>query len=119
MDSVVISLLIICYGVYEYRRREKAHRAIMEHLTRGEVLPAPETKPRSWRLLTTGSVCALLAGFSGVLFYTGLHSHSGSARPLTVMACMIAVPLVILVMIFVRDLRQYLASQHDGKEPGR
>jgi len=117
-DSIVISLLIVCYGLYEYRRREKAHSAALERLRRGEVRPAAGPRYRPWRLLTTGSVCLLLAGFSAGLFYTGAHSRSNAARPLEIMGFMITVPLVILVMIFVRDLRAYTASQHDRKESG-
>ena len=118
-DSIVISLLIVCYGVYEYQRREKAHSVAMERLRRGEVLPTAGSGPRSWRLLTTGSVCLLLAGFAAALLYTGMHSHNSSARPLEIMAFMISVPLMILIMIFVRDLRTHIVSKHDGKEAGR
>jgi high-affinity Fe2+/Pb2+ permease len=118
-SSVVISLLVVSYGVYEYRRREKSHRATMELLTRGEVLPAAGSQPRSWNLLTTGSICALLAGFAGSLFYTGVHLRNNYARPLEIMGCLITLPLVILLMIFVRDLRRYAAAQRVEKEEER
>jgi hypothetical protein len=119
LSSPVISLLIVCYGAYEYQRREKAQREAMELLRRGEVPSPAGSKPRPWRLLTTGSVCVLLAGFVSLLFYAGAAWRRNSARPLEIMASLIAVPLAILVMIFVRDLRRYIMSQHNGKESGR
>lgn len=116
LSSPVISLLIVCYGVYEYQRREKSHRIAMEHLRLGEVLHPAGAGPRSWNLVTTGSVCALLAGFAGILFYTGMHSHNSSARPLEIMGVMITMPLVILLLIFVRDLRRHAGSPHSERE---
>jgi high-affinity Fe2+/Pb2+ permease len=116
ISSVIISLLIVWYGVYEYRRREKAHSVAMEHLRRGEILPAACSKPHSWSLLTTGSVCTLLAGFAGMLFYTGMHLRNHYARPLEIMGCMISIPLLVLAAIFVRDLRRYVAEEHGGKQ---
>jgi high-affinity Fe2+/Pb2+ permease len=118
-SSVTISALILLYGVYEYRRREKAHSAAMEHLRRGEAYSGVESAPPAWNLITTGSVCVLLAGFAAMLFYTGLHSHNNSAGPLEIMGGMMTVPLVILVLIFVRDLRRHAGSQLREKETGR
>lgn len=117
--SVFISLFIVWYGVSEYRRREKAHRVAMEHLRGGELLPAAVSKPRPWSLMTTGSVCALLAGFAGMLFYAGMHLRNHSARPLEIMGCMITIPLLVLVAIFARDLRRYVAEEHGEKEYDR
>ena len=102
--SVLISLFIVWYGVSEYRRREKAHRVAI---------------PRPWSLMTTGSVCALLAGFAGMLFYAGMHLRNHSARPLEIMGCMITIPLLVLVAIFARDLRRYVAEEHGEKEHDR
>jgi high-affinity Fe2+/Pb2+ permease len=115
-SSPVISLLIVWYGVYEYRRREKAHSAAMENLRHGLIPAAAGSKPPSWSLLTTGSVCSLLAVFAGTLFYTGVHLRNNYGRPLEIMGCLITLPLVILLMIFVRDLRRYAAAQHGQKE---
>jgi hypothetical protein len=118
-SSPAISLLIVLYGVYEYRRRENMHSATMEHLRRGEIPSAAGPKPRSWSLLTTGSICALLVVFAGILFYTGVHSRNSSDWPLEVMGGMMTVPALILVLIFVRDLRHSAGPQESEKEPER
>jgi hypothetical protein len=117
--SILISLFIVWYGVSEYRRREKAHSMAMEHLRGGELLPAALSKPRPWSLVTTGSVCALLAGFAGMLLYTGMHLRNHYAGPLEIMGCMITIPLLILAAIFARDLRRYVAEEHGEKEYDR
>ena len=113
--SPAISLLIMGFGACEYRRREKMHRAAMEHFRRGENPIAAGSQPRARSLVTTGSVCALLAGFAGILFFTGLDSHNGSEWPLEVMGGMITLPLLILILIFVRDV-QHLTSPHDSEK---
>ena len=115
-SSPAISLLIVLYGVHEYRRRENAHSAAMEHLRRGEVPEAAGSQPRSWGPLLTCAMCALLAGFAGILFYSGGHSRSSSAVPLEIMGGMITVPLLILVLIIVRDRRRYASPFDKGSE---
>jgi high-affinity Fe2+/Pb2+ permease len=117
--SPAISLLILWYGVYEYRRREKAHRAAVKHLGSGETLRTTGSGPRLWNLVATGSVCVLLAGFTGVLFYTGVHSRDNSSGTLRIMGGIITVPLLFLVLIFVRDVRRHAAALRQEKERGQ
>jgi hypothetical protein len=117
--SVLICLFIVWYGISEYRRREKAHSVAMEHLRRGELLHEAGSTPRPWSLVTTGSVCTLLASFAGMLFYTGMHLRSRDAGPLEIMGCLITIPLLVLLAIFVRDLRRYVAAKHGEKENER
>jgi sterol desaturase/sphingolipid hydroxylase (fatty acid hydroxylase superfamily) len=118
-SSPAISLLIIWFGVHAYRRREKAHRAEMERLRHGEIPSAAGPKPRPWRLLTTGSICALMSGFAGMLFFTGGHAHDGADWPLNVMGGMITLPLLILILIFVRDVRHFTRQQESEKASKR
>ncbi len=35
-SSIAISLLIVSYGIIEYRRREASHKAAMKHIASGE-----------------------------------------------------------------------------------
>jgi hypothetical protein len=118
-SSPAISVLIIWFGVYEYRRRETLHGEVMEHLRRGEILPGDGSKTSLWRVITTGSTCAVFAGFAGMLFYAGMHSPNNSAMPLEIMGGMITAPVVILVLIFVRDRRQFAGTRKGKKESGR
>jgi hypothetical protein len=118
-SSPAISLLIVWYGVYEYRRRERVHSAAMEHLRCGEIPATDVSKPRPWSLLATGSVCALLAGFAGLLFFTGVDSRNRSDWPLELMGGMMTVPLLILLLIFARDVRQHTRPHSSEKEPER
>ena len=115
LSSPAISLFIILYGVYEYRRREKAQSATIEKIRSGTTIAPQEPKPIFWKLLTTASVCGLLALFDGALLYAGIHSRGKSALDLEIMACMMSVPLLLLVLIFVRDMRRYALSDHDGR----
>jgi hypothetical protein len=114
--SPAISLLILMYGVGEYRRRKKRHAVAMEQLTRGEFVTDSGSQLRSWKLAATVSACVLLAGCVSMLLYTGAHAHNSSAILLEIMACVIAVPLLILVVIVVRDIRRYRGSRQFGKE---
>ena len=117
--SPAISLLIVWYGVYEYRRRERVHGAAMEHLRCGEIPATDVSTPRPWSLFATGSVCAVLAGFAGLLFITGIDSHNRSDWPLELMGGMMTVPLLILLLIFARDVRRYTSPHKSEKESGR
>jgi hypothetical protein len=116
-SSTLISLLIILYGLYEYRRRERAHSAALERLSRGETLSIQETRPALWRLFTTGSVCIALAAFAALLITTGLRSGDSASQPLGIMGCMVLPPLLLLLLILVRDVREYKALRREEKEP--
>jgi hypothetical protein len=35
-SAIAISLLIVLYGIIEYRRREASHKAAMKHIAGGE-----------------------------------------------------------------------------------
>ncbi len=117
-SSIVISLLIAAYGYVEYNDREKAHRLLIERLTSGSP-PSAEGPPPAWKLVTTGSVCILLTGFAAVLIYTGIRSHNTSGQMLEIMGLMMTLPLFILVLIFVRDVRARSTGDSGGKETER
>ena len=118
-SSPAISVLIVLYGAYEYRRRENLHGELMDYLRRGEIPPGGGSKTSLWRVITTASTCALFAGFAGMLFYAGMHSPDSSGIPLEIMGGMITAPVVILVLIFVRDRRQFAGTRKGKKESGR
>jgi len=118
LSSPAISLLIILYGVFEYRRREKAHGAMVEKIRSGASIAPPVPRSALWKLITTGSVSLLLALFAGGLLDAAMHSGGSSGAPLEIMAAMISVPLLLLVLIFVRDIRRYLLPNHGGTESG-
>ena len=113
MDTSALAIIavIIVYGVIEYQRRETRHREVMVFLKRGEEPPVPEVKkPQAWRLLTSGGVALLLCLVVGVLVKLGLEGHS-YARPYYVMALGFALLLVVVLMMFARDLRAYRTSR--------
>jgi hypothetical protein len=114
--SPVISLLILMYGVGEYRRRDRMHSAAMDRLARGELVSDSGSRRRSWKHAASISVCAILAGCVAMLLYTGTHAHNSSTVLLETMACTIAVPFLLLVLIVIRDVRRFGGGRRFGKE---
>jgi len=116
-SSLIISMCIVAYGAYEYRRRGKAHALALAYLRRGEIPPDATPGRPPWNILTTGIMCILLAGFVGTLFYFAIRAGSRYGHPLWIAGSAFAVPLVILILVFTRDFRQYLHTRKTSKDP--
>ena len=109
MDYSALAIIagIIVYGSLEYRRREARHRSAMEYLRLGKEPPLPEgKKPEVWRLVTTGAVVIILVALVGVLVWFGFQAD-GYGYPYYVMALGFGLLLLILGMMFIRDLRAF------------
>jgi hypothetical protein len=105
-SSVVIAVLIALWGAFEYRNRARRHAALMDALRHGSFPPSREGRPTPLKFLATGMVALLLAGFDAALVERGVNARNGPAREITIMACMIAITLVVLVMILMRDWKE-------------
>jgi len=112
--TAFVSTLIVIFGFTEYRRREETHRLRMELLRRGDI---PPDTGREWprgRLLATGLVSLLYAAcLGGVIFLTSKvgPKYAGFIHSL---AALLSLPLLFLVLIFIRDLRRFM--HHRKKE---
>lgn|GEM_PF-3467876 len=118
-SSIAISMLIVSYGVIEYRRREARHRGAMENPERAKESSGNGRRGGILSVYATGIVCALLTTLAGALFYAGLHSHDGSASFYGTLGCMITVLLLLLIMIFVREFKRSFPAGSDRERRGR
>jgi hypothetical protein len=104
-SSLIITVAILIYGLFEYRRREQRHRIDMEFLRRG-ITPPQESElvvPR-WRIATVAMTAFFTFATAGILIFKGI-THPGYRTPLFVIACVFLALSAPLVYMIVRDRR--------------
>jgi len=106
-------LLILVLGFYEYRRREEIHRLRMELLRRGDIPPDTSREWPEGRLLAVGVVLLLYAAcLGGVILFT-LNVGPKYASDINVIVALLSLPLLFLVLIFVRDMRRFMRNRKE------
>jgi len=107
LTTIIIVACFVLYGIIVYRRRESGYRQALHRLARGGTPAEKPVAPALWRLVTLASVTVLLfvfvAGCVALLFLRGFVG----AGPTLMVGGACAFPLLILVLIFLRDLREY------------
>ena len=104
-SSLIIATVILLYGIYEHRRRERLHRLDME-LLRRRIEPPPEsdlTVPR-WRIVTVAITACIAIGAASVLMFKGI-AYPRYGTPLIVIGCVFLSLAAPLVFMIVRDRR--------------
>lgn len=101
---------IIAYGIYQYYKREKIHRALLQSIVAGGQ-PIPTSgfdtiRPALWRLLTIAVVETVL--MVGVIWLVSIRSrilYGGDV--VYIIAFFFLILFTFLMSIFLRDLRTY------------
>ena len=105
---------ILAYGIRQYIKREKAHKALIRSLLAGEgavqVSPVDETKPALWRLLTiTAFEILLLAGIVWLVSIRNKILYGGDFT--YIIALSFLVLFTFLLSILIRDIKVYRSSK--------
>ncbi len=103
---------ILLYGAYEYHRRERLHRTILQNLREGIPPVVPEIKPEVLKLWTTGIVSGVLLLISlGLLYLRPRIIYGGEY--FYILAFMFFTIFLLLLLILLRDIR----ARHDNSVP--
>jgi sterol desaturase/sphingolipid hydroxylase (fatty acid hydroxylase superfamily) len=120
-STVVIIGLFVLFGVLEYQNRESTHRFTIAWMRVGKDPPESWYEPKLWKLITITVVTIIFAGFTGFLGILGMKQGMGGPVPLVFVAATFVPPLVILILMIIRDLRKYVHHRRRvnswGEEP--
>jgi hypothetical protein len=101
---------IITYGVRQYLKRERAHKAFIRRLLAGEGAiqdsPIEETKPALWRLLNIVAMEALLLG--GIIYLVCMRPrilYGGGV--MYILAAFFLVLFALLMPVLIREIKRY------------
>jgi hypothetical protein len=104
-SSLAITVAILLYGLYEYRRRERIHRVDMEFLRR-RIEPPQDSElivPR-WRILTVAVTALITLAVGGVMVFRGIVTPRYGS-PLIVIGCFFLLLAAPLILMILRDRR--------------
>ncbi|HTO95090.1 MAG TPA: hypothetical protein VMM80_11940 [Bacteroidota bacterium] len=113
--TALICAVIIVFGFYEYRRREEIHRLRMELLRRGDIPPDTSREWPQGRLLATGLVSLLYAACLGGVISLTSNVGPKYAGSLATIVALLSLPLLFLVLMFIRDMRRYMHNRKEGE----
>ena len=105
---------ILAYGVRQYVKREKAHKALVQSLLAGEgpiqTSAFGETKPALWRLLNIIALEILL--LVGIIWLVSIRPKILYGGEVTyIIALFFLVLLAFLTPILIRDVKLYRSSK--------
>jgi len=86
----------------------------MALLRRGELPPDPGRASPVSRLVATGLVSFLYAACLGVVLRLALHAPPRSARSVAGILLALTPPLVVLVLIIIRDFRRLMRQRREA-----
>lgn len=101
---------ILAYGIYQYLKREKAHRMFLQNVIAGDrlvsVAPNGVAEPALWRLLSIGAVEILLMGSIIWLVLIRSKIHEGG-EAVYIIAFVFFVFFAFMMPILMRDIKAY------------
>ena len=105
---------ILAYGLRQYVKREKAHKALIQSLlTGGDAIPATsmeETRPALWRILNILAIEILL--LAGIIWLVSVRSRILYGGELTYyIAAFFLVLFGFLMPSLIRDVKRYRDSK--------
>jgi multisubunit Na+/H+ antiporter MnhB subunit len=114
LGSWQVALLILVYGIVEYRRRERNHRRALRGAASSDAEPAAPGDVSLLNLVLIGVVALILAFTIFWFLQQDMHIPGWlDISPETIAGSLIPILLVVLLM-FARDL-----FSHSGKERRR
>lgn len=109
--SLMFAVGIALYGVFEYTRREDAHKKAMELLRRDIVPPDTAATPSASTITTTTLVAALLLVVIVILIVVAMkneHTH----YPILWLAVFFGGIVGFLIAMVIRDTKQLRQSKN-------
>jgi len=105
---------ILAYGIRQYVKRERAHRALVQSLlTGGDAIPATpmgETKPALWRILNILAIEIVL--LAGIIWLVSVRSKILYGGEFTYyIALFFLVLFGLLLPVLIRDVKRYRDSK--------
>jgi hypothetical protein len=101
---------ILTYGAYQYVKREKAHKVLIQSLlTGGDEIPATptgETRPALWRILNILAIEIVL--LAGIIWLVSVRSRILYAGEFTYYIALFFLVLFGLLMpVLIREVKRY------------
>ena len=114
IDNFLCVAGILAYGIHQYVKREKAHKALIQSLLTGgdqiQAAPAGETRPALWRILNIVVIEILL--LAGIVWLVSVRSKILYGGEFTYYIALFFLVLFGLLMpVLIRDIKRYRDSK--------
>jgi hypothetical protein len=115
IPSLLLGIGIAAYVLFEYRRREELHQRDLALLRKGERPADAVQLIPAWKVFTSGGVLILLMGATAYMAHLALRAHPRYALPLILMTGTGIILLVVVGLMFFRNLAGYRRAAHPGE----